>query len=78
MEADADYVGLDLAAAAGYDIRSAVEFWRRMAVEHPGAIEESLLASHPSSPERTVALRATIAEIEAKRAEGLPLRPELR
>jgi hypothetical protein len=78
MEADADYMGLYLVARAGYAIDGAPVFWRRMAVEHPGGIEENMLATHPSSPERAVALRRTIEEIEAKRREGLPLVPELR
>ena len=75
MEADADYLGLYLAARAGYGIGAAPDFWRRMAVEHPAHIEDNMFATHPSSPERAVALKHTIAEIEAKRRAGLPLVP---
>lgn len=76
FEADADYMGLYLAARAGYQIQMAPNLWRRMAVEHPGSIKGTWLATHPSSPERAVTLRETILEIEEKRAKGLPLLPE--
>ncbi|MDJ0868139.1 MAG: M48 family metallopeptidase [Myxococcota bacterium] len=78
FEADADHLGLYLAARAGYDIRLAPDFWRRMAVEHPGSIRDGMLATHPSTPERAVALERSIEEIERKRAEGVPLTPEFR
>lgn len=76
MEKDADYMGLYFAARAGYEISVAPDFWRRMAVEHPATIKDNMLATHPSSPERSVALRQVVAEIERKRAEERPLRPE--
>lgn len=45
------------------------------AVEHPGSIKTNHTASHPSSPERFVAIEATEQEIYTKQAEGLPLVP---
>ena len=75
LDTDADYVGLYLAARAGYEIRTAVDFWRRMAVEPPGSIGESMLSSHPSSPERSAGLEQAVREIEAKRRAGQPLVP---
>ncbi|UCE84768.1 MAG: M48 family metalloprotease [Deltaproteobacteria bacterium] len=78
MEADADYMGLYFSARADYAIEGAPLFWRRMAVEHPGSIEENMLATHPSYPERAVAISRTIEEIETKRRDGLPLVPEPR
>jgi hypothetical protein len=76
FEADADYMGLYMAARAGYDIKIAPNFWRRMAVEHPGSISKNYMSTHPSTPERATALNASIQEIESKLKEGLPLAPE--
>ena len=78
FEADADYMGLYFTALAGYNIQIAPTLWRRMAVEHPGSIKGNWLATHPSSPERAVALEKTIAEINEKKAKGMPLLPEKR
>ena len=76
FEADADYMGLYMAARAGYDIEGAPNFWRRMAVEHPGGIRENYMATHPSTPARAAALQETIEEIEEKQRDGRPLTPE--
>jgi beta-barrel assembly-enhancing protease len=73
FEAEADYVGLYVMARAGYPIDGAAQFWRRMAVASPGSI--TMARDHPPTPERFVALNATIAEIEAKEARGEPLVP---
>ncbi len=78
FEAEADHMGLYFAARAGYDIQIALDFWRRMAVEHPGNIRENMLATHPSTPERAVGLQNSVAEIEAKRNDGKPLTPEFK
>ncbi|MFC1515344.1 M48 family metallopeptidase [Thermodesulfobacteriota bacterium] len=76
FEADSDYMGLYIAARAGYDIKIAPEFWRRMAVEHPASIGKHYLATHPSTPERSAALKESIEEIENKIKEEKPLTPE--
>ncbi len=72
---EASFLAVD---RAEYDIEDAPLFWRRMAAEHPGTIHGSFLASHPTSAERAAGLRATIEEINAKRAEGVELIPERR
>jgi hypothetical protein len=78
FESESDYLGTYMAARGGYDIAGAPMFWRRMAVEHPSSIGSggSMLATHPTTPERATALEQTIAEIASKRAEGRPLVPE--
>ena len=76
FEADSDYMGLYMAARAGFDINMAPNFWRRMAVEHPGSIKKNYMATHPSTPERAAALRETIEEIEEKLRGGMPLAPK--
>lgn len=79
FEAEADYVGLYLTARAGYDVDKAPNFWRRMASASPGAIQQrGFGASHPSTPERFLALEKIVEEIRAKKASGKDLKPELR
>lgn len=78
FESEADYVGLYIMAQSGGDIDTAPQFWRRMATLSPNAIKSSHLASHPATPERFVALEATVQEIKAKRAAGKPLVPNLK
>jgi beta-barrel assembly-enhancing protease len=73
FEAEADYVGLYISTIAGYDPDKALPFWRRMGAENPDSILHA--RSHPATPERFVALTATIKEIDAKKAAGLPLIP---
>lgn len=79
FEAEADYVGLYVLARAGIDIKDAPKFWRRMAAANPGGISQrGMIASHPATSARFVALEKTVQEIEAKRAAGQPLHPELK
>lgn len=78
FETEADYVGLYMMARAGFDIRNASSFWRRMGVEHPSSIRTNHAASHPSAPYRFVSLDKTVEEIERKKAVGLPLKPEMK
>lgn len=72
-ERQADYVGLYLAARAGYDTDKAVNLWRRMGAVQPRIIAGD--ATHPGTAERFVALRNTAAEIAAKKRAGQPLMP---
>ncbi|HDY69150.1 hypothetical protein LCGC14_1531450 [marine sediment metagenome] len=76
FEQETDYAGLYILARAAYDVTGAADFFRRMAVEHPGSIKGNFLATHPSMPERFVAIENTIHEIEEKQRKGEPLIPE--
>lgn len=78
FEAEADYVGLYILAAAGLPIEGAPGFWRRMAAAHPASIRTNHAASHPSTAYRMVALEETVKEIRDKQAKGLPLAPNLK
>jgi hypothetical protein len=73
FEMEADYVGLYLAARAGYDVSNAAEIWRRLEAEYPSAADGGW--THPSSRERYDAMRRTADEIAAKRADDQPLIP---
>jgi hypothetical protein len=76
FEQEADYVGLYIMARAGRRIEDAPNFWRRMATLSPESITEA--SSHPTAPERFLALEKTVAEIDGKRATGLALLPDVR
>ncbi len=75
FETEADYVGLYNTARAGYDINGVADLWRRMAVEHPGAIYTA--STHPTTANRFVVLEAAVKEIKAKRAAGQALEPNM-
>lgn len=76
FEQEADYVGLYFMKKAGYDIDNAAGFWRRMAINNSQAI--TLKSSHPTTPERFVAIETTVKEIKTKIEKGEPLSPELK
>lgn len=75
FESEADYVGLYMTYRAGYPIEDAELFWRKMGVKL-GNIDNTG-GSHPSSPERFIALGSTKQEIFSKEAKGLPLVPNI-
>jgi predicted Zn-dependent protease len=78
FESEADYVGLYIMARAGMPIDDAPNFWRRMAAAHPGSIRDSFSSTHPSSPERMLALEKTVQEIHNKEEAGSPLLPDMK
>ena len=64
-ESEADLVGMELAARAGYDPRAGVSLWQKMSANNKGAPPE-WLSTHPSGNSR-------IAEIEANLPKVTPL-----
>lgn len=64
-ETDADTVGLELAARAGYDPRAGVTLWRKMQAANKGAPPQ-WLSTHPASDSR-------IKEIERHLPSVMPL-----
>lgn len=76
FEREADYVGMYILARADRSISKAPDFWRRMATESPGSIK--FASSHPTTAERFVRLENAAAEIDQKRAAGVPLMPEMK
>ena len=76
FEAEADYVGVYLAARAGFDVAPAAAVWRRIGTSHPAGIH--LAKSHPSSAKRYLAIEAAAEEVRQKQVAGLPLIPNER
>ncbi|WP_341678690.1 M48 family metallopeptidase [Niveibacterium sp. SC-1] len=64
-ESDADVVGLDLAARAGYDPRAGVSLWKKME-SASGGNPPAWLSTHPAGSDR-------IKEIERRLPEVMPL-----
>ncbi len=60
-ESEADYVGVLLAADAGYDPREAIHIWERMAATSDGAPPE-FLSTHPSHETRIADLTGWMPE----------------
>lgn len=75
-ESAADYLGVYLAARAGYDPTAASRFVRRLAAEHPELISERASPAHPSTATRVAALDRTVDEIREKQRRGGDLFPD--
>jgi len=63
-ETEADLVGLELAARAGYDPTAAVSLWKKMAEANSKAGGLSFLSTHPSGPDRIKKLEANVPKVE--------------
>lgn len=72
-EREADYVGLYITTLSGYSIRSAPYFWRRISTKHNNSIIEA--TTHPTTPERFIALQKAIKEISDKKKSGQRIFP---
>lgn len=64
-EREADLIGMDLAARAGFDPRAGVVLWQKMAAVNKGAPPE-FLSTHPSGSDR-------ISQMNEHMAQVLPL-----
>ena len=56
-ESEADEIGIELAARAGYDPHAAVTLWQKMS-KHSGGSSFDFLSTHPSSEKRIERLNA--------------------
>ncbi|RZL92900.1 MAG: M48 family peptidase [Variovorax sp.] len=63
-ETDADLVGLELAARAGYDPKASVTLWKKMAEANKKAGGLSFLSTHPSGPDRIKKLEANVPKVD--------------
>ena len=71
QETEADRMGVELAARAGYDPRAAIALWQKMASASQGQAPPELLSTHPSS-------EARIKDLEVFAAKVLPLYEQAR
>ena len=76
FEQEADYVGMYFMERAGYNSTGVADFWRRYAAESPKSVSKR--TTHPTSPERFIAIERTHREIAHKKAAGQPLIPNLK
>jgi predicted Zn-dependent protease len=74
-ESEADLVGMELAARAGYNPRSGVTLWQKMQAANKGAPPQ-FLSTHPSSSTRIQEIEANLPKVEGlyARAEKPALR----
>lgn len=64
QESEADILGLELAARAGFDPRASVTLWQKMAQASGGGGSPSFLSTHPSSGQRIKELQAAIPKVD--------------
>ena len=62
-ESEADLVGLELAARAGYDPRAGLSLWNKMAAANKGAPPQ-WLSTHPSGPTRIRDIETALPKVE--------------
>ena len=63
-ETEADLIGLELAARAGYSPQAALSLWQKMEAASKGAPPE-FLSDHPSNPDRLRVIAANIPRVQA-------------
>jgi predicted Zn-dependent protease len=71
QETEADRMGVELAARAGYDPRAAIALWQKMAKLSSGGAPPQLLSTHPSNDTR-------IKDLEVFAQRVLPLYEQAR
>jgi Zn-dependent protease with chaperone function len=64
-ESDADLVGLELAARAGYDPQAAVSLWQKMGQATGGKQGLAFLSTHPSGPARIRELQDNVPKVHS-------------
>ena len=62
-ESEADYIGVRYAAKAGYDPRTAITFWQKMARAKDGAATIKWLSTHPTHADRIADLQRVMPQV---------------
>ena len=62
QESEADYIGLDLMAKAGYDPHAALTLWQKMDQAATGPKPPALLSDHPSDAQRMHDIEAALPQ----------------
>ncbi len=63
QETEADVVGLEFMARAGFDPKESVDLWRNMAIASGGKSPPEWMSTHPSSDSRIAELQARIPSV---------------
>lgn len=78
-ESEADRIGIELAAKAGYNPQAAVQLWEKMAKLSEGKSGFNMLSTHPSNEDRINALKKLVPEMtplfNASKKTPLPTYP---
>jgi predicted Zn-dependent protease len=62
-ESEADRIGLELTARAGYDPRAGVTLWRKMIAANSGGRQPEFLSSHPAESSRVQQIEALLPTV---------------
>ncbi|MES2632657.1 MAG: M48 family metallopeptidase [Pseudomonadota bacterium] len=63
-EIDADLVGLELAARAGFDPNASIALWEKMGKAKGGQGSPAFLSTHPTGPDRIERLRENVPRVK--------------
>jgi predicted Zn-dependent protease len=70
QEAEADRIGLDLMAQAGFDPKQSVELWHNMSKASGGKEPAQWMSTHPANASRIADLEEGMAKAEGERAQA--------
>ena len=62
-ENEADLIGLELSARAGYDPNAAITLWNKMSAASGGSSQPEFMSTHPASESRIASLQAAIPKV---------------
>jgi len=63
QEAEADIIGLELMARAGYDPRAAITLWNKMTSAQSGGAPPKFLSTHPSTKDRIKGIEKNLPRV---------------
>ena len=70
-ETEADRIGVEIAARAGYDPRAAISLWQKMGAAQGGSSGPEFLSTHPSAETR-------LSDLQVYSAPVMPLYEQAR